>query len=143
MGAGLALVLWSSVKIGLSLHLLSKLVVDPVGAAEDSARGIEISELRKQIRMLKRAVRPGSRLQSEAGRSAALVTAEARLAELLEMDDETVEVDKEQSPGLGMLKSADRVLGKWGPVLPLAVVGGNIFMEVMRIRRERHVGTVS
>lgn len=137
MAAGLVLVGWVSVKAGMGLYELSKAAVDPTGAVADSARGVEIALLRNQIRTLKRPVRRGARLQSEAGRATALAKAEEKLGVLMAVEHETIKADEAATPGLGMLKAADRMYGTWGPVLPAAVVGGNILMEFLRVRRER------
>jgi hypothetical protein len=141
MGVGLVLVGWVAVKAGLGLYELSRVVSDPEGAAQDKAREIEVAMVRNQIRVLKGQKGPLDILQTDAARAAKLAKAEGRLGDLLAALDESVKVD-EETPGIGMLKAADRMYGKYGPVLPAAVVGGNIFMEVMRIKRERNGKTL-
>ena len=142
MATGLILVGWVSVKAGLGLYGLSKTVADPAGAAEDSARGVEIASLRYNIKRLEGPAQGVGLLVPQKTREANLAKARVRLEELLAADKAVAESDEAEVPGIGMLKAADRMYGVYGPVLPMAVVGGNILMEVLRIRRERVVRTV-
>lgn len=148
------LVGWVAVKAGLGLYSLSKAVADPLGAVEDTVRGAAVADKRRQLARLKTGtglkrvrVGPGPQgFKMVSGDDPQLAIAraqlEAELAELLAVEKEETAADEAQAPGIGMLKAADRVYGTWGPVLPAAVVGGNILMEFFRVRRERVGGTV-
>ena len=135
MAVALVGVTWFAVKLGLGIHEVSKIAQDPDGAAQDAARGIEIGQLRNQIRMLEGPVRPGDRVQSKVGREAALVALRRRLAELEGVQASVDEVDV--SPGIKELRGLDRFMTRWIPVAPVGIAGANIFMEVLRIRRLR------
>jgi hypothetical protein len=157
MAAGLLAVGWLGVKLGLGLYEFSKVVGDPAGAAADAARGIALAEQRVRLRALER--RMGQEVQvrglAREGSFAArylgaptlesvtanlrseIALAEARIAELEE--EEAVMDAGNPTPGIPLLRSLDRFLLLWGPVAPVAIMGGNITMEILRIRREREI----
>jgi hypothetical protein len=139
MAAGLVAVGWLAVKTGLGLYNLSRIAQDPEGAARDAARGLEMSALRGQIRMLQRPVLKGARLQSQAGREAALTKAVSRLSELEAVQAEVDEEAAADTPGVSMLRDLDRFLARYGPVAPVTIMGGNILMETLRVRRMREL----
>jgi len=158
MAVGLLAVGWVGVKVGLGLYEFTKMAQDPVGAAEDVARGVALAEKRIRLKALKKRLaeypemRTGlAREGSFAARFLGAKTVESEIeqlmvlvaeeeAELLELRAEQAEVDEgEEAPGIPMLRNFDRFLGKYGPVTPVAIMGGNILMEVLRIRRERSI----
>ena len=137
MMIGLTAVLWLSVKVGLGLHAFTRVVQDPVGAADNAARGLEIKALRRQIRVMEGPVRPGDRVQSKLGRLAAVKAVKERLGRL-EAEQRDADED-EVTPGIPVLRDLDGFLEKYGPVAPVGIMGGNILMELLRVRRMREL----
>ena len=149
MATGLVLVSWVAVKAGLGLYDVTKALQDPVGAAEDSARGIAIAEQRRRIEVLKKQGKKRVRVmggpqgirtveQDDPVVMVALGEAQSELDRLLAEDIEVKAVSPE-SPGIGELKQVNQVLDKWLPVAPAAITGGTILLEILRIRRERRL----
>ena len=158
MATGLVLVSWVAVKAGLGLHEVTKAISDPVGAAEDAARAVVLSEQRLRLKQLKQRraeVRQGQRTGlaregSLAARFLGAKTLEGEIerldaevrgaeADLLLMEREDAQAAEVDSPGIPMLKNANNMLDRWVPVAPAAIVGTHILLEVLRVKRERGV----
>lgn len=159
MAVGLLAVGWLGVKVGLGLYEFTKIVQDPVAAAADAARGVLLAEKRVRLAALQKEqtdvageqgrrmglAREGSfaakflgakTVESEIARLTPLIAEEE--AALLELRaEQAVEDEAQPTPGIPMLRSLDRYLVKYGPVAPVAIMGGNILMEILRIRSVR------
>jgi len=159
MASGLLLVGWAAVKAGLGLYSVQRAIADPVGAADEAARGVLLAGKRSELAMLEKRLRetrsnPNMRtgyaregslaqrlmgaptLEDEVARLEAEVEAGRVELVALREEDEAAAAD---APGISTLKRLDAFLGEYGPVGPAAVTGANILLEVLRVRRERRL----
>jgi uncharacterized small protein (DUF1192 family) len=155
MAVGLVGVSWIAVKAGLALNDLSKTVNDPVGAAEDAARGTWLLAKRTELANSEQVLRDtatqfdlidvedflsgvlgGSTLKqriAEQRAEVARLEAEIRAVEA----EQKVSDDVQDAPGISLLRTLDTYLVKYGPVAPAGITGSMILMEMLRVKRER------
>ena len=61
-------------------------------------------------------------------------------ADLLTEINEIKMVEEADRPAMRYLRPVDGLFTRWGPVMPVSVVGGNVLLELVRIKRlERSV----
>jgi hypothetical protein len=153
MAVGLVGVSWIAVKAGLALNDLSKVVQDPLGAADDAARDLLIAEKRIRLKELRIKAKSGMRtglaregsiaallgaktLESEVERIGLEIVAEESVLRGLE-GERMISDSAEDAPGIPLLRTLDTYLNRYGPVAPAGITGSMILMEMLRVKRER------
>ncbi len=145
--AGLIGVAWISVKLGLSMFGLKRIVEDPGVAARGiaiaSKRGT-LTELRRQQRLGEAGVGrimggPQGVLRRPKDIQPDIDRVQVELDVLLLEEEEAEAEESVANPALPVLKSLDRGFNQWGAILPVAAVAGNIGFELLRVRKMRGV----